>query len=163
MNDIDKMEAGLELDVLIAIEVWGWKWMRWHDLDYKSPDGPGRRTLVRPDSRWLEPPDWVECDLSDPRQQALSPRYHEPRWSTDWAAAGEVAEMFRPYICLDACGRNLPECGPEWLCEIWTGSGSSPEGSEKAYALTAPLAICRAALKAVREKKGIDLLGSPQD
>ena len=101
MTDIDKLEAGLELDALVAEKVMGW-------FVAKGPHSP------------TSPPDLI------------------PRYSTDIAAAWEVVEKMidqgrrfvinnnfsRTMFIADFCGRDVLE-------------------------KTAPLAICRAALKAV--------------
>ena len=65
------------------------------------------------------------------------------RYSTDIAAAWQVVEKFRPYIKVDARGLG----DEEWVCSVWVG-GPEIQGR----GTTAPRAICRAALAAVRGK-----------
>lgn len=85
-----------ELEALVAERVLGWHWVRFHDLEYESPDGPLARYLVPPANEWLEPPDYVVCDLSDPRQAALDTRLgYVPRYFTDPAADYAVLQHVR--------------------------------------------------------------------
>jgi hypothetical protein len=153
MSDIDTMEAGWELDVVVAVEVEKWKWMRYFDLDYQSPDGPLRRTLVDPSERWLEPPEYVECDLTDSRQRELSPSYHGPAWSCDIAAAWELVQWVRQQ---DEATRGMFHHALIGQRDQWDYTQTIRKSVAYWLMLNAdlPLAICRAALKAVRAGKG---------
>lgn len=104
-EEIDAMEAGPQLDALIAEKV-----MNWH-LDSHLGF-----------FHWLD---------SDNQPQALIADF-EP--STDIAAAWPVVEKLNIIV---------------W--PLGTGSHKALKGKVKAYAQGAPLAICRAALKAVQQ------------
>jgi hypothetical protein len=132
--------AGQKLDMLVAEKVMGWKWMRFYDLNYKSPDGPLRRTLIAPNDNWLEPPKYVECDLSKSRERKLSAFYHGPQFSTDMSAAWLVAQK----VDIGVVPFN------NFYIAVFVLAGchiNNPEGAVEATAVTAPLAICLAALK----------------
>ena len=95
--DIDKMEAGREMDALIE----------------------ERLRFVR-----METP--------------------EP-YSTDISAAWLVVEKFLPHFRIECFEDSVNTDEEGWHCDIWTVKGHAcAEGCD-----TAPLAICRAALKAV--------------
>jgi len=156
--DPDTMPAGPELDVLVAEKVMGWKrgrgWFdsptnalgdRWFDAegnrlgdDHATPEGHGGGDSEYPDQVW-------------------SP-------STDIAAAWEVVEklnssMLRRDARRDTSGRYDHGCffhlERNALLDAWAErTGRDPLKEPRPpepwhYADTAPLAICRAALKAV--------------
>lgn len=134
--------AGHLLDMIVAEKIMGWKWMRFYDLDYQSPDGPLCRSLIAPDDRWLEPPKYVECDLSKKRERDLPTRYHGPEFSTDMAAAWTVVEMLmeegRVFSVIKADGLRDKK-SDRFTVVI--------DGEPRVDAKTAQLAICLAALK----------------
>lgn len=119
------LEAGPELDALVAEKVMGWKWER---------NATG--TVSH-----LMPPHYVP-KLGD----ELFPH---PKFSTDIAAAWEVVEKLSQHFHLKL---NSPfVTGQPWFAGFTesgvTGWNGVPDFTAKGD--TAPLAICRAALKAV--------------
>jgi hypothetical protein len=128
MIDVSKLDAGPELDALVAEKVMGWT---------KEPSAnpfPGPKSLpwnwVAPHSTW------------GPGTPGKCYPTSVPKYSTDIAAAWEVVEKLRDQfegVVVD--GIKLPGA-PAWQCIVMNES-------EKGEAQTAPLAICRAALKAV--------------
>lgn len=68
-----------------------------------------------------------------------------PSYSTDIAAAWDVVEK----INTKKCFIELKSTFPTWFAGIFKGFGHNYEIIECANEKTAPLAICRAALKAV--------------
>ena len=120
--DIDSLEAGMILDRLVAIEVM--KWKPWKE-------------------QWLRGPSGKTYYIA--KQEEHNAVYFRP--STDISAAWEVVEKFiNPLII-----RQLPRDNGGWRCNFRESTGSDRIDSQfDAYASTAPLAICRAALKAVK-------------
>lgn len=103
-EDVDKMEAGRELDLLIIKAVFG-----------------------------LEP---QECMVGGhPRGCTGNITY--PPYSTDIAAAWQVVEKTRLFTHCD-----ITQLDDKWAISNWANDSS-------VEADTAPLAICRAALKAI--------------
>ena len=150
---IDELKAGRDTDALVAEKVMGYRWLRWYELAYESPDGL-RRTLTNVEG-WLTPPDYVECDLTKPEEMALpaeGPIMEGPYGrglvdfcpSTDIAAAWMVVDKIhdmQPKFRLEAQPFVRPRV---WWCELY--------GTGVVEASTAELAICIAALKYVEEK-----------
>ena len=120
MSDIDTMEAGPELDALIMTEVMEWT------------------LLNRREWGWGEgPPIWSTGDDDNPTRQGFCP-------TTDIAAAWEVVKWGTPFGSLSwSVHRFHSSAGTDHECRADCGhiSGHAP---------TAPLAICRAVLNAVR-------------
>ena len=119
MNE-DRLEAGPELDALVAVEVMGWQKVRW-------------RTKPRPTERawrWAKPKSGYYAAHAN-----WSP-------SIDWADAGEVLKVAFPNTSF-TLHRAASKIGTdtEWLFSCKKAAAEAPAG---------PLAICRAALKAVR-------------
>lgn len=117
-----KLDAGRELDALIAEKVMGWTW---DESTAWSPSGGRNSRTGRPDDPWW----WL------------------PHYSTDIAAAWEVFEkipmtIYAPHASL-AAGEY--ENVDQWVAEARLPSKESISES----ADTAPLAICLAALKAL--------------
>lgn len=128
LMDVDKLEAGDELDALIAERVMGWT--RWRHED-------GIVHLHAPeDARWL------------PRYNAAPTDERFTEWdtstfkaSTDIAAAWTVVEKMR------TCGHHFILCDSQvegWAAEF--GQCGPVPTTLRRYAQTAPLAICKAAL-----------------
>ena len=122
----DEMPAGRELDALVAEKVMGFclcpydpKWMR-------ADTGSGI---------WIDGDTWRCTDHGKP---AFTPWRS---YSTDIAAAWEVVEKMR-----EDYEPRIELWDEGWEVTILTGTD---RGSASGRALTAPLAICRAALKAV--------------
>ena len=131
----DEMPAGPELDALVAEKVMGLEWREW--IPYGAPQG------------WF-PKDAPTLNWRDEKDRAYDPPEDKadlPAYSFDIAAAWEVVEK------LDLAW--WPEIGRmtdgSWYCEICRGADepSKVGWPLRAVASEAPLAICRAALKAV--------------
>lgn len=119
------MEAGRELDALIAEKVMGW-----------TNVAERRNTFTRPGA--LIPSDWRGWSGDTPngeREQLIPP------YSTDIAAAWQVVERFSAKW-IDIVYR--PDAG-WWVTIDGRGHGNAGGAIEK----TLPLAICLAALKAL--------------
>ena len=123
MTDIDTLQAGPELDALVAEKVMGWAFA---DGCWNEPSGPRR---------------------AHPR----SVYNHFPYYSTDIAAAWEVIEKLPgPGIALFKTYNGGWQARTK-VCN-YPGSMHVIENDCCIFsdAPTAPLAICRAALKAVQ-------------
>lgn len=70
----------------------GFRWMRWHDLDYKSPDGPVTANLCHPEQYWLEEPDYVE-DSECARSSLVS---CTEQWEKRWTGCKPPREWWYP-------------------------------------------------------------------
>ena len=134
-EEIDRMEAGRELDALVAERVMDWRWL--------VSQVSGRRALFPPDHA----PEWFGrvADGSEPLTDQWDTRL--PHYSTDIAAAWQVVEKMRerwPVVRLEVDVEG-------WRVEIHTDEGTPSYYRPVAedYADTWPLAICRVALKAV--------------
>ena len=138
-DEILALEAGRELDALVAEKVMGWTWGEY------SPPVEGPSKILRPPESWAPSPDRA------PGSEVSCPGWHfrVPQYSTDIAAAWEVVEKMVPI----KYGFNLAIESPpgpwgDWEVHFYNG------GTHLAFADTAPLAICRAALLAVMEVEG---------
>ena len=136
--DIDELEAGRELDAIVALDVMGWKRHEWRE----------HRALQR----------MVFCPKcgNTKAKVALSDFYEFcgtallPRYSADIVAAWEVVEKLEYNWSL---GRDVGQCSNDYETSgdklyrfVYSAPGMPMQGIS---ANTAPLAICRAALKAV--------------
>jgi len=149
-----KLEPGREIDTLVAEKVMEFKWWRWHDIEYASPDGPLRRTLTDVED-WLCPPEYAECDLSDPAQMALEaygPITMKPGGGlVDFSPSTDIKDAFKvafkihdeqPTFKLEFQPFVRPR---NFWCEMY--------GTGIVNADSAEMAICLAALK----YKGVEL------
>lgn len=138
--DVDLMEAGRELDALVAERVIGAKWYAFTD-----PGDTGTSRILRLDSdargslrRGLI----VPAQMDEPIDSFYG--YDGlPRYSTDIGAAWEVAEKMVSdghVFIVKGDGLRTGDFSPRWtvLCD----------NLPRTDADSAPLAICRAALKA---------------
>lgn len=139
------MEAGRELDALIAEKLFGWK-VRW---DAMPPEGfdhavevwaPGWEADKPARYAWCD--EWPQTCASLPAGAVSLPTY-----STNIAAAWQVVEAFRArgprfWWSLETAGWNVLDAQGVRLFE---GSVAIADGG----ANTMPLAICRAALAAL--------------
>ena len=143
--DPDKIPAGRELDALVAEKAMGGKWIRFSEADYPDPDESDGRVhaflVVRPDDidSFIGPSRWKNNYVLDSGECKRDRVSWVPRYSEDIAAAFEI--MAKLGICLGKIGK-------EWSAAIPPGCLC---GFEVTIAETAPLAICRAALKAALE------------
>jgi hypothetical protein len=135
--DYDTLGPGREMDALVAEKVMGWP------LQSSAPYTWPHVTLnVDPthDCLWLF------------RMADKGTHYTQEHWSpsTSISAAWEVVEKFDSFsIVHNAFYKKL---GEEFIvCEL---TKYEPEAYAEARANTAPLAICRAALKSAGEKEG---------
>jgi len=152
MMDIDEMNAGRELDALVAERVMGWA--RSGGNDHTSP-AHKVRTIIEDGERWEEA--YLDYDSKGPHDRLTDPEGHDiylcgcreregllPYYSTDIETAWEVAaEMGRRGLWLT-------------LQSDWHfGQFNAVLRRGKDYVAqsdmvdTAPLAICLAALRAV--------------
>lgn len=119
------MEAGGELDALVAEKVMGWQWQQWApnpEQPHLAPPGYGR---PHPDHWWL----------------GRSIFELVPHYSTDIADAWLIVEHLHGRVVIDHWSGN------QYKVMIYIPSSGSP--SVEASADTAPLALCLAALAAV--------------
>ncbi len=126
-DEIDKLEAGLRLDALVAKEVMGW-------LILEMPNAFGRPFLK--EEHWFHNGEHYWCEDGKLLSQIFDP-------SASISAAWELADQPWPITI-----RKYPidESNDQWEVVIF----NMPGGVHfTAIAPTAPLAICRAALKAV--------------
>lgn len=158
MDAIETMAAGRELDALVAERVMGWVWAQ--------DDPAAYSTMFRPGHRYIVPPDVFEFSRGTLPADTALPLAKEwygnvPRYSTDLAAAWLVVEHLKRkdrrghenfWLAWDNYGTEVPQ-GPAqwvepqelaWICSFDRNAG------QWATADTAPLAICRAALLAVK-------------
>lgn len=151
--DYDTLPAGRELDALVAERVMGWEWLE-RRMDVHDPS-TARKALFPPsDSEWIRI-NYNERDWS--AASSATPRFH------DWDEAalrskGGAAELCLPYYSSDIAAawqvvEKMAEKGD--LIFLQTHRGDDEQYAATfvepftAYAPTVPLAVCRAALKAV--------------
>ena len=132
-----EMPAGREMDVLIAEKVMGY-------------------TLSE-----LSLPAYPKYKLFDIESGEFSGYVKEvPHYSTNLAAAWEVVKRMPIPFKLEKCWEKAYQIGPEGWSACWCtdadcegcNENSRCTNGDDAWAETAPLAICRAALKAMGVK-----------
>ena len=137
---IDDMPAGRELDALVAEKVMGWRITAWND-----GEPWGNREVFPP----FEPINGIpaDCDCISHSEAGEPPHY-----STDIAAAWEVFQKVTDLGYIPA----IAQCTSGWACDFWTEEAADETGRVdyihkfREYGqVSAPLAICRAALKVV--------------
>lgn len=134
------MTPGRDMDADVAERLMGWRWMRWHDLAYRSPDGVKRRTLCDPAEEWLVPPNYVEWNQGDRDQDFLVPYYHGPKFSTDPAACWAAVERTRDFFYPD-----IGYADGTWTVVLFPADGEVQTEVSESF----PAAFCTAALRAV--------------
>ena len=132
MEEIEKLEAGPELDALIAEKVMGLvpceQWI----------DGMGTLSIIHRGD--CDAPIKLQCHDAKPGRWTK-------RYSTDISAAWEVVEKLTPqFIDFELGNRRNELFNADF---IW---GHGLRQYFRANANTAPLAVCRAALKAVQSR-----------
>ena len=159
--NIDKLEAGRELDALVAEQLFGWQWALFDQGFTKEVT----RTLVPPDSDMLETP------ASGQEQVSRYYYCHSPHYSNDIAATESVimvvlASLAQPgprggfrsgnvTLAKGAWIRHIHSIDihqGRWICKFI----QEYSGKQKrwwGFADKLPLAICRAALKVPLEPK----------
>jgi hypothetical protein len=132
-TEIDKMEAGPELDALVAKKVMGWKLEPYTAYCGGTPEQARQEAIKQGWYYW-----------EDENGDEIPGQLEDNSFSTDIAAAWKVVELlnkkFKTFV--EFIGVNIPVM--DWRVVLF--SDSSPVVS---LGRTAPLAICRAALKAV--------------
>jgi hypothetical protein len=125
------MDAGRELDMLVAEKVMGCQWRRFGNL-----------------GEVLSPPNSLHS-WADTHRGERRPTFMLPAYSTDIAAAWEVVEAAGPFVKLThGIALDGQTQGWLWECLLYRKDEVSPRQAF-AHGVTAPLAICRAALAAV--------------
>ncbi len=162
---IDALPAGRELDALVAEQVMGWEcvhrmtllpkeiWVAEAEREFEAEYGTKPPSGWAMDQTWADysgdhPPKWCEKCQKRP-SQFQSGQYVLRPYSTSIGAAWEVVEKLNKKFHLRLISPFEP--GEPYF------AGFSPHGMTgwdgrphfEAGADTAPLAICRAALKAV--------------
>jgi len=143
-NNIDSLEAGREMDALVATEVMGlppWKEFVLEDIPGEPCGGFG--DYCNADLHWKHNDQIKERGINDLKRPW--------DYSTSISAAWQVVEKLHSLgWVVDVTVDN----GTGRYCKVWKmGNDGRDVGSEERDALTAPLAICRAALKAVNNEK----------
>ena len=135
-----EMPAGREMDALIAEKIMGY-------------------TLSE-----LSLPAYPKYKLFDIESGEFSGYVKEvPHYSTDIAAAWEVVKRMPIPFKLEKCWEKAYQIGPEGWSACWCtdadcegcNENSRCTNGDDAWAETAPLAICRAALKALENGQSI--------
>jgi len=128
-DEILKLEAGRELDALVAEKVMG---------------------LV-PCNNWLPFNAFSYIKSQTCRHENCYPRGHPCLYSADWGAAGQVAEKMahEPHAWIIE-SINIIGGSPQWSATYW--GGGVEDDNDMVIGSTAPLAICRAALLAMEAK-----------
>jgi len=149
MMDIDKLEAGRELDALVAEKVMGLRYCE-----------PGLAIDVATGAEKTIPPTWMRFKEMDGHMPVYDP-CDLPKYSTEIGAAWEVVEHVRRmhparvWFELYAPRGDLPWTAVFFTrCLEWEDS-MYEMGSDRIIPSSgkeAPLAICRAALKVVGVK-----------
>ncbi len=126
-EEINALEAGLELRALIAIHVFGWTLVDDYEVWQTHNSTGGHHEEL-----------WVDIDDMDDPGDYLQP------WDTDHNAAMEVVDHAladmpsgKKYV-----GMEYDELEDAWAATFWTGSSGCMEGEAK----TLPLAISKAGL-----------------
>lgn len=145
--NIDDMEAGPDLDILIATKVMKWRRMSWKD--YHAQEGAaGRWRNDPPDDRDELTYGWHDASGRMLHVHAeLVDDYYNPDYpwspSTNIAEAFELVERFADFYL----SRIDSTCS--WHCALDFSRRVEADCRWRGVADTAPLAICIAALKAV--------------
>ena len=126
---IDELEPGCGLDELVARRVLGW-----------TPDRTCPGEIVQVPGGWR----CRACGKMGNEGEPTEHRERPPRSSTSIVAAWRLLERFAADGACVEVSANTPERGPEpWCAVISSGGTRHSSGGE-----TAPVAICRVALKA---------------
>lgn len=154
MTTTTELQAGRELDVLVAekvmgLEIFSRNWPVQHFSDDTCEIAPEDWETKQP-GRWGRQRDAVwKYRGRNIHGEEYSGLGRVPEYSTDIDAAWQVLEKFseREYGKVRLTGSYYHG----WYCSIFWGPGLDGEGEtpEPVFGATAPEAICRAALKAV--------------
>lgn len=141
-EEMDNMPAGREMDALVAEKVMGWKWF----IGVANLGaGPKYRYLDEPNV-WNPPRVEWDGKTEMAARGLYDDESHLPCYSTAISHAWQVVEK----LLADDIQLNLAHDGDTWTVgeKYWNGEWDNP-----AYGETAPLAIARAALKAVTQEE----------
>lgn len=139
MIDVDTLEAGRELDALIAEHLFGWTW--WEQF---SKHHGGLRKVMMPPQFTNPKGEWrPAAPDTEPWPGWDTIAAGPPEFSTDIGTAWQIVEWARAHMSGLQWERF---CRP--LCENWMLLRGSAHGD-------APWAICRAALKVVLMEKAV--------
>ena len=136
------MKAGRELDALIAEKVMGWRRMSWKDyhayMNFMGTDEREEFTYA-----------WHDADGNMTEFHANDKLYYDDP-TPPWAPSEEIADA---WLVVEQLGKSfdVSRCRKFQEIEAWFWEASFHNGPD-AQADTAPLAICLAALKAVKDK-----------
>ncbi|HBN95097.1 MAG TPA: hypothetical protein DDZ66_02260 [Firmicutes bacterium] len=138
---IDEMQAGREMDALIAEKVMGWSHKEGLKYDY---NGPCEWNMV------LIPPTMSDEDYTywvfPPKGVISKTFFLDKRYSTDIVAAWEVRAKIQE---LGFTAVNVTAAGEQPYCQFVKPIDEDSIEEHIAYADKDPLAICRASLKAI--------------
>jgi len=147
-EEIDTLGVGPGLNLLVAENVMGWRWIEpriWNVIVSEGSTPPRRGTLSDRTKRFFVPPEKHNItEIDDWPVRWCAPGV--PCYSTDETAAWDVVERMREldwWLTLRADsfgGKDI------WCVQFDPSDRERGVGSGDA---SAPLAICRAALKAV--------------
>ena len=157
------MNAGPELDTLVAEKVMGWRWWRFQPYTYGGEDGleasysgppPGRfghcqdppHRFIGPEKRWPVHPGWEPTRWDGLETLDVREVYPVPAYSMDIAAAWLVIETLGQRRCRLILEDWRELTNPQ--LHGWRVLFDMPDwyDSVQIVAETAPLAICLAAL-----------------
>jgi len=146
LDSILSLPAGLELDAIVAERVMGLltvkeRWpIAWHT---------GKALSIDPEDVAL----WRDCLFIGSQTNSEGDRHTVPHYSTSITAAWEVVEKLKSTFTRDRSGRAIGfDLNYSSIFNVWSVNLIVDEMGpvERIDGSTAPLAICRAAVKAVR-------------
>lgn len=150
--NIDEMQAGRELDALVAEKVMKWRW----DNDWDCLIPPEQK--AKPSEMWTDWQPGLTEDWREPVKENHVPgvRYNGdsskiilPHYSTNIAAAWEVVEKLQVTHYVNVNIHTPFFDGELHWCYFELHKHTDTHPLWSASGNTTPLAICRAALKAV--------------
>jgi len=141
--NIDEMQAGPEIDRLVAKEIMGWTIYTDYEPRFWLADGES--------SGWAVD-DFDAREMTEDGVTEIVAHYGVFRPSVDWGAAGLVFEKMPEHKYIMSIFYGIePDLTapvlPGYSVQVWHPSGKPTTFDTEAE--TAPLAICRAALKTI--------------
>src|SRR5262245_9196319 len=139
-EQIDKLEPGRELDALIAEKVMGWKW---YVGVANLGSGPKYRYLDEPNEWNPLRPEWdgvTEMPIGHPAAQDSRFPYYSDDISAAWLVVEKLTTTTKQWFHYE---QSSTTCTAIFQNDAYEGWDACSEAD------TVPLAICRAALKAV--------------
>lgn len=131
-SDIDEMEVGHKLDALVAEKVMGWKW--YHARAFA---GNWVNRLIPDDA----PAEYLPGKIDTGHQAP----FYGPNYSHDIKAAWEVVEKMEEGEWQFQASNTIPNSDP--IIYEWEFTNVGKRGDALEFSM--PMAICKAALKAV--------------